>query len=412
MKILHVLDHSVPLFSGYSFRSRNIVQGQRALGLEPVVLTSPKHGSRKDDIEELEGILHYRTGSLASDIAHGIPVAKEIELMAHLARRIEQVARKEKVHLVHSHSPLLNGLPALWIARRLGIPVVYEARAFWEDAAVDHGSFKEGSLRYRLSRSLETILFRSVDRVVTICEGMRRELTTRGIKLERVQVVPNGVDLARFQPQTFPSSLAKRLGVEGKPRFGFIGSFYHYEGLRFLIESFSEISRQVRGARLILVGGGKEESLLKELASHLNGSVIFTGQVPHEQVQEYYSLIDILVFPRRRMRLTELVTPLKPLEAMAMAKPVLASDVGGHKELIEHGKTGLLFAADSKHDLVAGAVRMATDPGLRRALSESARRYVTKTREWRVLVQRYLTLYEELLRQRANGKALGIGSKG
>src|SRR5690242_9114756 len=137
MNILHVLDHSVPLFSGYSFRSRSIIHAQRALGLHPVVLTSPKHGSSADAVEEIEGIRYYRTASLAGDSIGELPFARELKLMARLARRIAAVAKQENIDLIHSHSPLLNGLPALWVARRVKCPLVYEARAFWEDAAVD-----------------------------------------------------------------------------------------------------------------------------------------------------------------------------------------------------------------------------------------------------------------------------------
>src|SRR5258706_6361524 len=145
MRILHILDHSVPLFSGYSFRSRSIIHAQRTLGLTPVVLTSPKHGSAADGMEEIEGIRYYRTESLAADPVRRVPFARELNLMARLARRIEALAGQERVELIHSHSPLLNGLPCLWTARRLQNPLVYEARAFWEDAAVDHGTFSVGS---------------------------------------------------------------------------------------------------------------------------------------------------------------------------------------------------------------------------------------------------------------------------
>ena len=171
MNVLHVLDHSVPLFSGYSFRSRSIIHAERALGLNPIVLTSPKHGSPADGVDAIEGIRYYRTASLAADALGVVPFARELGLMVRLARRIAAVARQEKIELIHSHSPLLNGLPSIWVARRLKIPLVYEARAFWEDAAVDHGTCKEGSFRYRMSRALETFLFKRADQSVTICES-------------------------------------------------------------------------------------------------------------------------------------------------------------------------------------------------------------------------------------------------
>ena len=395
MNVLHVLDHSVPLFSGYSFRSRSIIHAQRALGLDPVVLTSPKHGSSADGMEEIEGIRYYRTGSLSGDLTRKVPFAREIRLMARLGRRISAVAKQEKIDLIHSHSPLLNGLPSLWAARGLKIPLVYEARAFWEDAAVDHGTFNEGSFRYRVSRALETLLFKHTDRNVTICESMRQELARRGVPVEQVSVVPNGVNTEELHPRPRSAALADRLGLNGGPVFGFIGSFYRYEGLRFLVEAFPRIRAQIPDARLMLVGGGEEEKVLKVLADTKEG-ILFTGRVPHTEVNDYYSLVDVFVCPRLRMRLTELVTPLKPLESMAMAKAVLASDVGGHRELIKDGETGVLFAAENADDLVKKSVRLAKDPALRKRLGEAGRDFVADERSWKKLAERYVQIYQQL----------------
>ena len=397
MRILHVLDHSVPVFSGYSFRSRSIIHAQRALGLSPVVLTSPKHGSTQDSIEEIEGIRYHRTEALSGAFAVSLPFAREIRLMARLGRRIAAVAKEEKIDLIHSHSPLLNGLPALWVARRLKIPLVYEARAFWEDAAVDHETFAEGSFRYRVSRALETFLFKNTDRAVTICEAMRQELITRGVSLKRISVVPNGVNLDEFEPLVRSSALAGRLGLNGGPVFGFVGSFYRYEGLRFLVESFPKIRAQIPHARLLLVGGGEEDEQLKSLAAAQGDGVLFTGRVPHQEVNDYYSLIDVFVCPRLKMRLTDLVTPLKPLESMAMGKAVLASDVGGHKELIDNERTGMLFKAENSDDLVAQSVRLARDTTLRAELGEAGRRFVNNERSWAKLAERYVDIYSQLL---------------
>src|SRR5262245_3893114 len=238
MKILHVLDHSVPLFSGYSFRSRSIIHAQQELGLKPVVLTSPKHRYDSNASEEIEGITYYRTTAFCENGIYSRPFLDEAKLMLRMARRIEEVARQEKIQFIHSHSPLLNGLPALWVARRLNVPLLYEARAFWEDAAVDHGTFAENSFRYRVSRELETFLFKHANYAVTICEGMRQDLKRRAVAIDRISVVPNGVNVNEFRPTARSSSLSKALGLEDGPTFGFIGSFYRYEGLRFLLEMF------------------------------------------------------------------------------------------------------------------------------------------------------------------------------
>ena len=389
MTVLHILDHSVPLFSGYSFRSRSIVESQRALGLRPIVLTSPKQGSPRDARETIEEVPYYRTGGTSGRL----PFLREWRQMVRMAAQIVAVARAEGAHILHAHSPLLNGLPALWAGRRLGLPVVYEARTFWEDAAVDNGTFREGSLRYRISRWLETLVFRRADRVVTICEGIRRDVIARGVAPERVTVIANGVDLEQFAPHAPAAEVAALPGRNGGPVFGFIGSFYHYEGLQFLVSAFPAIRERFPHARLLLVGGGPEERAVRALAAPLGEAVVFAGTVPHENIQDYYSAIDIFVYPRRRMRLTELVTPLKPLEAMAMARPVMASDVGGHAELIRHEETGLLFPAERQDALVAAATRLGADTALARRLGERARAYVTRERAWVRLVSSYPALY-------------------
>jgi PEP-CTERM/exosortase A-associated glycosyltransferase len=401
MNVFHVLDHSIPLHSGYSFRSRSIIRAQRELGINSVVLTSAKQGSARDETEELEGVRYHRLASPAGDLVGGIPFVRELRLMLRMWQRIERIARREKSDLIHSHSPLLNGLPALWVARRLKIPFIYEARAFWEDAAVDHGTFAENSFRYRISQALETFLFKHTDHAVTICEAMRQDLKTRGISIENVTVIPNGVDIDEFQPRVRANALAKDLGLNGGPVFGFIGSFYRYEGLRFLIESFPKLRARIPDACLLLVGGGEEEEVLKELAREKSG-VHFTGRVPHQHISEFYSLVDIFVCPRLRMRLTDLVTPLKPLESMAMGKAVLASDVGGHKELIDDGRTGCLFAAESVDDLVSQSVRLANDSALRAKLGDAGRKFVAEERSWKNLCRRYLQLYDAALNDKPN----------
>jgi PEP-CTERM/exosortase A-associated glycosyltransferase len=401
MKILHVLDHSLPLFSGYSFRSQSILLGQVAIGFSPVVLTSPKQGSKRDEVEEFDGIRYYRTKVLPDHSVGRLPFVREARLVGRLAERIGEVVHQENIELIHSHSPSLNGLASLRVASKLKVPLLYEARAFWEDAAVNHGTFRERSLRYRVSRSVETFLFKRAAGVVTICDGMREDLIQRGIKPDRIQVVPNGVDLDFFQPMPSDPELVEKFALNGKLVFGFIGSFYKYEGLRFLLKTIPALIEKLPGTKLILVGGGYDEQILRETAKPYGDTVIFAGQVPHESIRNFYSILDVFVCPREQIRLTELVTPLKPLEAMGMGKTVLASDVGGHQELIQHDKTGLLFHAGSEDDFVKQAVRAAKDTKLRARLGEQARRYVKGHRSWPQIVSRYRAIYESLLRPNA-----------
>ena len=389
-RVLHVLDHSLPLGSGYSYRSRSIVAAQKRLGLEPIVLTSPKQGTDRDGCDLVDGVRHYRTGRTRGRL----PFARELLLMRRLASRIIQVARTEKIEVIHAHSPSLNGLPALWAGRRLGLPVIYEVRTFWEDAAVNNGSFGATSLRYRLSRRLETVVLRRAHRVVAICEGIRSEVISRGIPVGRVAVAPNAVDGEWLTSRVRASELAAQMGLGAGPVFGYIGSFSRYEGLLFLIEAMPDILVRFPGARLLLVGGGRDEEAVRAAAQRAGVAVVVAGRVPQERVRDFYSLIDVFVLPRRRIRLTELVTPLKPLEAMALGIPVLASDIGGHAELVNDGETGLLFKAESSESLVEQASRLARDPALRAQLGAAGRRWVESERLWDRIVARYLPLYE------------------
>jgi len=354
-RVLHVLDHSLPIHSGYTFRTRAILKAQQALGIEVRGVTGPRYNVPEanasiDAVEEHDGLLFHRTAALDTGAVPGLREWREIQ---HFAHSIERVVREWRPDVLHAHSPVLGGQAALRVARRHGIPLVYEIRAFWEDAAVGNGTGSEGSLRYKLTRGLESHVVRQADAVVTICEGLRSDLVARGTPASKITVMPNGVDLALFgTPLERDAALARELGFEAQgrpcPVIGFIGSFYDYEGLDDLIAAMPLLVARQPEARLLLVGGGPREEGLRAqaTASPVADAIRFIGRVPHHEVDRYYALCDIMAYPRKRSRLTDLVTPLKPLEAMAQGKLVAASDVGGHRELIEHGRTGTLFTPD------------------------------------------------------------------
>jgi PEP-CTERM/exosortase A-associated glycosyltransferase len=347
----------------------------------------------------VDGWQFYRT--LASGgVLKNVPALREIKLMSDTARRLEELARQLRPDILHAHSPVLNAIPAMRVGRRLGIPVVYEVRASWEDAAVDHGTASAGGLRYRLSRALETWALRHVDAVTTICEGLRGEIIARGIPPEKVNVIPNAVDLGAFTLDDKPDSdLRYTLGLDDAWVLGFVGSFYAYEGLEILLRAFPTIVAKVPRARVLLVGGGRQEADLKRLAAELGiaNQVVFTGRVPHGEVQRYYRLIDILVYPRLSMRLTELVTPLKPLEAMAQGRLLAASDVGGHRELIRGGTTGVLFKAGDPNALTRTVLDLLNQPQKWPLMRAAARHFVETERSWSHSVARYRQVYASVL---------------
>jgi PEP-CTERM/exosortase A-associated glycosyltransferase len=404
MRILHVLDHSLPLHSGYAFRTVAILREQRRLGWETRQLTTPRHACASQDIAETEGWQFDRTPLRASALTR-IPGVVYLREMAATARRIREIASTFRPDVIHAHSPVLNALPALWAGRSLGVPVVYELRALWEDAAVDHGSTNESSLRYRTSRALETFALRQVDGIATICDGLRDEIVSRGVAPERITVIPNAVDVDEFRGDTIAdTALRTALGFDDKIVVGFAGSFYAYEGLDLLLEAYSLLIPHMPTLRLLLVGGGPQEANLKALAAKLGiaESVVFTGRVPHAQVSRYYGLIDLLAYPRRSMRLTELVTPLKPLEAMAQGRVFVASDVGGHRELVRHGETGWLFPAGQVVALAHAIQEVLQRTDDRDRMRRAARRFVETERTWVQSAARYADLYGAI-----NGRASG-----
>jgi PEP-CTERM/exosortase A-associated glycosyltransferase len=407
MKILHILDHSLPLHSGYVFRTLGILGAQRELGWDTIHLTSPKQTEHTVEenrstalIEEEDGWRFHRTPGLGGFVAK-LPGVSDIAGMIATYRRLKAVICDEKPDILHAHSPVLNALPALWAGRCFNLPVVYEIRAFWEDAAVDLGTTTVNSLRYKATRSLETYAVKHADAVMTICEGLKRDLVARDVAPGHVTIIPNAVDIEHFPVlEGADEKLRAELGVGDARVLGFAGSFYSYEGLDLLIEALPRILEFQPDTKVLLVGGGPmEESLRAKVAAlDLESRVIFTGRVPHDQVARYYSLMDLLVFPRRSIRLTELVTPLKPLESMAQKIICIASDVGGHKELVKDGDTGYLFAADDP-DALASCVQKAFDAeGQWSDIRHAGRAFVENKRNWNASISNYQPVYEALLK--------------
>lgn len=398
MRILHILDHSLPLHSGYTFRSQNIFRSQKNMGYIPVILTSPKHEEslkkQTPQVEQINGFTYYRTGPVKSSM----PLVSELKLMHVLYKRLMDVARTEKPDIIHAHSPVLNAIPAIWAARKLKIPVVYEIRAFWEDAAVDHGTYSENSWKYRLTKSIETWACKKADHVCILCNGLKNDLIRRSIPPDKITPVFNGVNPDDLRPVPPDREYLEAWRLKDKKVIGFIGSFYRYEGLDLLVQAFVKIAEKYPDAMLLLVGGGEMDQELKTQILQLNitNQVVMPGRIPHERIAGVYALIDILAYPRYSMRLTELVTPLKPLEAMAMKKALVASDVGGHKELIQDGKTGLLFKAGDTADLAEKIQLILKDRELEAALQKTGSSWVKQYHTWEATTSAYKRIYSSL----------------
>lgn len=395
MRILHVLDHSMPLHSGYTFRTRAILKAQIARGWDVAGVTGVRHTHDGPPVEEVDGLTFYRTPPITR-----VPSPlREVREIGALAKRIGEVIEEWQPDQLHAHSPVLNALAAQRAADKYTLPLLYEIRAFWEDAAVGNGTGREGSAKYLATKMMETHAAKQADAVAVICEGLRQDLIKRGVSGDKIIVSPNGVDMALFgEPGPRDEKLADELGFEDGEVIGFIGSFYDYEGLDDLIDAMPALIAIRPHAKLLLVGGGPMEAALEAqaAASPVAHAIHFTGRVPHHEVERYYSLIDILCYPRKKMRLTDLVTPLKPLEAMAQRRLVAASDVGGHRELIEDGVTGTLFAPEDPDAIAAALAGLLANRSEWEERRETARKFVEKDRNWSSNISRYAPVYQKL----------------
>lgn len=417
--VLHILDHSWPVLSGYSVRSRGLINAHHRANLQVVAITSPLH--ELDDVKSCEvtidGVSYLRTsipGGLAgSAVRRRWPLIREWQTVQLLRNRILQVIDSRPVSLVYSHSPALCGLAGLQAARKKALPFVYEIRAFWEDAAVDQKRTTASSLRYQLTRRLEEYVANRADAVSAIAQPMLEDLRARGLSSKKLFHVPNGVDSNQFAPLPRDQELAEHLGVQDNIVFGFFGSLYRYEGIAWLIGALSELRSRRRDFRVIIVGGGEDEAAICQAVQeyHAEEYVDIFSRVSHEEIKKYYSIVDIMVFPRLSVRLTELVTPLKPLEAMSLQKAVLASDVGGHRELVQHERTGLLFRSGSISDFCCQAERLLNSKCQREQLGKAARQAILREWDWKIISQRYRNIYEFVLQRKAAAEGARIAGR-
>jgi glycogen(starch) synthase len=399
LKVLHVLERSVPELVGYTIRGSYIVKHQRHLGLDPLVVTSPFFSGADDRrVDEIGGIRYFRSNHIRRpDKSHGQLWAywTRMAMVRRYRKFVAEIAEREKVNIIHAHSSYTNGLAAQYAAERLRIPFVYELRTLWGERAVVEEGLRPSSMKYRMVWRLELGVMNRATIVVAIARGIRDAIVERGVDPAKIEIVPNGVDTAVFKPQPADASLLRSLNLEGCFVVGFIGSIGGLEGIALLIEAFTEVRRREPRARLVIVGDGPERGALETAVATrgLNDVVRMTGQVPHNQILRYYSIMDVLAYPRIDARINQTVTPLKPLEAMAMGKVCLASDVGGLKELIDDGVTGLLFPAGNVPQLTEAILRLATDRALREQLAVQGQETVRREREWSTIASRYADIY-------------------
>jgi glycosyltransferase involved in cell wall biosynthesis len=418
-RVLHLVTNSLPhRQAGYTVRTQSIALAQRDAGLDPVLVTPAGFPAN-------EGI----RGAARLDLVDGIPyhrLAPDFDrwrgpdaTVERTAREADRLVQRLRPAVLHAASHFQNAQVALALRDRYGLPVVYEVRGFLEETwlsrqpgAAEPGAAEPRALapgtsetpadadRYRGARAAETAVMLAADAVVTLSDTMRTDIVARGAAPESVVVVPNAVDVDRFRPQPRDDALAARIGLEpGVPVLGYVSSFTGYEGIRHLIEAAALLRDRGRRVRVLLVGDGEERGALEARARELgldDGTVLFPGRVPHGEILAWYGLIDVFVVPRTADRVSQLVTPLKPYEAMALERAVVVSGVDALRELVIPGETGLVFTPEDPASLADTVEPLLRDSLARARLGRRAREWVAENRTWRQNGDRYLELYRRL----------------
>ncbi len=402
-RVLHVF-YDITRLSGYQIRSKYILSNQKSLGLDVSAAFLPRSNLNcvRTDLGGVDALPPEIPRVLKPLLAidERVPTLAKIHraMLRRLLRAyVGTLIEESRPDIVHAHSAWLSAKQAFFAARARGVPFLYEVRGFWEESAlVEEGDSWLG-FRYKYFKLNEDRLLREADAIVTISEGLKNEAISRGARPDKIGVVPNGVDTSEFVPVSRDDDLAESLGIGERIVVGYISSLRKMEGVKYLVEAMQTVDE--KGIALV-VGDGPEKPVLETLARELGvwERIKFVGAVPHSEIRKYYSLIDIFVVPRIKRKVCEIVTPLKPLEAMAAGKCLLMSDVAGLRELAAAGETAAFFEPENGRALAAGLNSLIGDDDRRRKMGETARRYVVEEREWRRIVEGYLPIYEKLKR--------------
>ncbi|MEV7398489.1 glycosyltransferase family 4 protein [Aeromicrobium sp. NPDC092404] len=402
--VLHVLHNSLPYRrTGAANRTQGLLSGLVREGYAITGVTPP--GFPFDDLtgeaakavvdrHEIDGVVyqHLLNGGV---VQPRFPVQ---EFVAAYSAGILEHARAESAALIHAASNSYNALSALTAARELGVPAIYEVRGLYEEVRRSKNPAHALTKQYAFASHLETLAATEADHVIAITDGLKDTLVERGVPAESITVVPNGVDTQRFRPIPRDEELARRLGLDGKVVIGYLGSLNWYEGHELLFEAFATLHERHPDVRLLVVGSGARLATLQRLRTRLGleDEILMPGSVPFEEIESYYSIVDVAPITRLSSPVTESVSPLKPFEAMAMGKAVVSSDVAIMTEIVDDDRTGLLFRKGEVDSLVQVLDRLVADPELRARLGEQARDWVVAERDWRILAARVAGVYRDL----------------
>lgn len=403
-KVHYLLHNRLPYNSGgYATRSHGLLtsikQWWEISGVSRLGYPQDRKGledSLYTEFHDIDGVRYHCLQ--ANDNAFGqIPI---IDYINEYSDALYNLSLLEKPSVIHAASNYINGLAANNVARRLGIKSVYEVRGLWEITRISRDPDWKDSEYYNMMVQLEAQAAKDADAVFTLTDALKKELVARGVSAEKIHLLPNGVDSSRFVPKERNNDLALKLGLNDKVVIGFLGSVVQYEGVEYIIQAAALLKKQgITNFSVLIVGDGAVLNNIKSVTSQLNmdDCVKFTGRVPHDEIEDYYSIVDICPLPRKGLPVCEMVSPLKPFEAMAMGKVVIASDVAALAEIIDDGVTGLVHKKDDHEDLANKISRLITDRALRERLGKTAREWVVAERDWKVIAKRVDDVYCSLL---------------
>jgi glycosyltransferase involved in cell wall biosynthesis len=405
-RVLYLLHNSLPYNSGgYATRAHGLMRGVKKMGWDVQVVT------RRGYPHDRKGMNDLPTGKL--QVVDEIPYHRLIELekgygqiniAAYLQAYAEDLVKlvlELRPSIIHAASNHLNGLVANAVAKHFNIPSIYEVRGLWEITRISRQPEFHGSEYFQMMSNLEVRSSSNASYVFAITHALADELKRRSPAINEVGFLPNGVHSKRFIPIPPNLILKEKLGINRDAVvLGYIGSLVSYEGLDLLLESLPLIKKEITTPfKLMIVGDGAYMEKLQALCSELDldDDVIFTGRVPHEEVEDYYSIVDIAPFPRLPLPVTEMVSPLKPFEAMAMQKAVISSNVAALGEIVIHQETGILFEKGDVDDLALNLSKLIEDSELRHQLGIKAREWVCEHRDWNIVAGTLDGVYHQLL---------------
>jgi glycosyltransferase involved in cell wall biosynthesis len=346
--------------------------------------------------EEMDGIRVIRVWSyIAANAGFGRRI---LDYVSYMVTASLAALRVGNVSVVIGTSPQFFAACAAffvgWVKRA---PFVFELRDLWPESIKAVGAMRQPRLIAALDR-LELLLYRRARLIVSVTNSFRRNLERRGIDPRKIEVVTNGVDLARYQPQPRDADLAAKLGLERKFVAGYIGTHGMAHALETILDCAGLAARDPAGRNIhfLMVGDGAEKARLREECRTRGlANVTFIDSVSKDQVVRYWSLLDVSIIHLRRTALFKSVIPSKMFESMAMGIPILLGVEGEASEILKAEHAGLPFEPENSALLCCRLMALKDDPQLRASLSRcgaTAARNYDRT----ILARRMLRLLENL----------------